>query len=137
MVVRLRRSLNIEFASDPSARSWWDACTQGCLPQLSATVRSVNANEVFARALFWDMQTLTGPRSRLSMGLSRLNITDPAAPPGTGEYLLEESFKQLQQQGIEHVLAQCDKEDNARRILLESAGMEHYDTGTLWRKHVV
>ena len=137
MFMQLRRSLKIEFASDPSARSWWDACTQGCLPQLSVTVRSVAAHEIFARALFWDMQTLTGAESRRSMGLSRLNITDPAAPPGTGEYLLEESFKQLQQQGIECVLAQCDKEDTARRILLESAGMEHYDTGNLWSKHIV
>ncbi|MEC7501098.1 MAG: GNAT family N-acetyltransferase [Planctomycetota bacterium] len=135
-IVRLRRSLNIEFASDPSARSWWDACTQGCLPQLSATVRSVGAHEIFAKALFWDMQTLTGPESRRSMGLSRLNVTDPAAPPGTGSYLLEESFKQLKQQGIQHVLAQCDKQDTDRRLLLESAGMEHYDTGTLWSKKI-
>ena len=134
--IRLRRSLNIEFVSDPSARSWWDACTQGCLPQLSATVRSVGAREIFAKALFWDMQTLTGPESRRSMGLSRLDVTDPAAPPGTGSYLLEESFKQLQQQGIQYVLAQCDKQDSDRRMLLESAGMEHYDTGSLWSKKI-
>ena len=135
-IMRLRRSLNIEFASDPTARSWWDACTQGCLPQLSATARSVGGHEVFAKALFWDMQTLTGPEFQRSMGLSRLDITDPAAPPGTGEYLLEECFKQLQQQGIEYVLAQCNKENDDRAILLKNAGMDHYDTGTLWSKNV-
>lgn len=134
--MQLRRSLQIEFASDPTARSWWDACTQGCLPQLSATARSMGASEVFAKALFWDMQTLTGPESRRSMGLSRLDVTDPTAPPGIGEFLLQECFKQLQQQGIEQVLAQCNKEDSTRAMLLNNAGMEHYDTGTLWSKKV-
>ena len=135
--MRLRRSLHIEFASDPTARSWWDACTQGCLPQLSATVRSIGAQEMFAKALFWDMQTLTGPGSERSMGLSRLEMSDPAAPPGTGEYLLQECFHYLQQQGIERVLGQCGKEDLSRAMLLKSAGMEYYDTGTLWSKNVV
>ena len=109
--MRLRRSVHIDFASDPSARSWWDACTQGCLPQLSATVRSIGAQEIFAKALFWDMQTLTGPGSERSMGLSRLEMSDPTAPPETGKYLLQECFHYLQQQGIERVLGQCRKDD--------------------------
>lgn len=134
--MRLRRSQQIEFISDPAARSWWDACTQGCLPQLLAVTRSLGAKETYAKALFWDMQTLTGPAADRTMGLSRLEISDPAAPPGTAEYLLEECFRYLQQQGIQHVLGQCAENDTSQSILLESTGMERYDTGTLWNKTI-
>ena len=134
LTIRLRRSQQIEFVSDPAARSWWDACTQGCLPQLLAVTRSLGAKETFAKALFWDMQTLTGPAAERTMGLSRIEISDPTAPPGTAEYLLEECFHYLQQQGIQHVLGQCAEEDRACAKILEGTGMQRYDTGTLWSK---
>lgn len=133
----LRRNTRIEFVTDPPSRSWWDACTQGCLPQLEAVVRPVSGGPGIASVIFWDMQTLTGHSENRIMGLSSIRISDPERTASAAKYLLAESFRYLQQQGIGQVQGQCREDDSVLRPLLEATGFEQRDAGIILKKRVL
>ena len=133
-VLRLRRSMQINYLPDPKSRSWWDACTQGFLPQLKVTATPTGSETLVASATFWDMQSLLASDGPRTMGLSKIEFSDSQQHLSTARYLLLESFRYLQQQGIAVVQTQADDEDEPTKELFRAVGLEDFDVGLILKK---
>jgi hypothetical protein len=133
-LLRLRRATQIEYVVEPKSRSWWDACTQGYLPQLQAIARPSGGGPEVVSAIFWDMQTLVPPNASRTMGLSEIRMADSPQHRDTARYLLLETFRYLQRQGIGAVQSQAAEEDATTRELLQAVGLQDNGFGLILKK---
>ncbi len=133
-VLRLRRSMRIDYLPDPKSRSWWDACTQGFLPQLQVTATPTAGGTLVASATFWDMQSLLASDGPRTMGLSKIEASDTEQDFSVVRYLLLESFRYLQQQEIAFVQTQADEEDEPTKELFQAVGLKNFDVGLILKK---
>jgi len=133
-VLRLRRSMQINYLPDPKSRSWWDACTQGFLPQIQVTATPTDSGTLVASATFWDMESLLASDGPRTMGLSKIEVSDTEQDFSVVRYLLLESFRYLQQQGVAIVQTQADEEDESTKELFRAVGLEDFDVGLILKK---
>ena len=130
----VRRGYRIQFDQDPLPKTWWEACTLGNTNRSVFTLFDRKSSDVHGRISYWDMEPLARNWGVRAMGLFDCSIEPEARKAGLGTFLVSESLRHMQQQGISLVEAQV-AEDNLPAIsLFEKMGFESVNTGILLKR---
>jgi ribosomal protein S18 acetylase RimI-like enzyme len=139
--MQIRRRANVEFAADPPAASWWEACVYGPMDRVRFDLvgRDGSAGPVGARwawAEFWGMEAFSAKWGIRAMGLKRIEVDSAQRREGLATFLLGEALKQLHSQGVAVVEAQARDDDPSSAALFRKLGFVEVDRATLYEKAV-
>jgi len=100
--IQLRRSLVVEPAADPPARTWWEACTEGQADRYVYHARPRNGGEIVAMAVYWDMEPLASSWGVHARGLTQLDLRFDSDPEreALAVLLLGETLRLLLLDGV-------------------------------------
>ena len=130
----VRRSFRIEQDQDPLSMNWWEACTLGNTNRSVFRLIDRSNSQSQGNISYWDMEPLARNWGVRAMGLFDLRIDEQARQAGLGTFLVGESLRHMQQQGINLVEAQVADDNLAALNLFEKMGFESTDTGSVLGK---
>lgn len=133
-MMQVRRQCQVNVERDPTPRSWWEACTTCNAQRIRFSLSSPNDDDFAAGATFWDIEPLASHWGVHAMGLLTFESTQAAQQQGWEPYLLAESLRQFQQEGITTVEVQASMNDSRRLKLLNQLGFEEVDRGVVFEK---
>lgn len=129
--VSIRRSFRIEQDLDPLSSNWWEACTLGNTNRSVFHLIDRRTSQPQGNISYWDMEPLARNWGVRAMGLFNLSIEPDARLAGLGTFLIGESLRHMQKQGINLVEAQVADDNLAALNLFEKMGFEANDTGSV------
>ncbi|MEC9188615.1 MAG: GNAT family N-acetyltransferase [Planctomycetota bacterium] len=129
-----RRTHQVMAAFDPSAESWWEACTLGWAERVRFTLQEKNARTPCGQVMFWDMEPLSSQWGVRSMGLYDLGIDIDKRRCGRATYLVGEALRQLASQSVALVEVQVNPREVGVAELFNKLGFEEVDEGILLEK---
>jgi ribosomal protein S18 acetylase RimI-like enzyme len=129
----IRRSTSVAIVPDPPARTWWEACTLSGFDRLRFELSDRSGHEL-AQATFRTMEPMSAGWGVPTMGLVELEVHTERRRQGLATYVLGESFRALQAQGIARVQVQTMRRNTAARALYAKLGFEQIDEGAVFRK---
>ncbi len=133
----VRRSYRIEQDQDPLAATWWEACTLGSTNRCVFHLIDRKTNQTRGNISYWDVEPLARNWGVRAMGLFDLSIDQTARQAGLGTFLIGESLRHMQQQGINLVEAQVADDNLPATNLFEKMGFEAIDTGVVLLRELV
>lgn len=128
--VVLRRQFRLQVDYDPEPKNWWDACTLGTTDRIRFTLVERAGGRSVGEVTFWDMVPLSRQWGVRAMGLFDLRIERAARKGGLATFLVNESMRAMQEQGVALVEAQVRENNLAARPLFEKMGYYRVDRGT-------
>lgn len=132
--LQIRRRYTIEAVSDPPSRTWWEACTVGCLDRTRYELSARDTGTVQARVATWSIQPLAASWGVNAAGLVDLETADEHRRQGLATFLLSEVFRHLQAEGVSLVEVQTMEHNAAALRLYEKLGFRLVDQGAVLRK---
>jgi GNAT superfamily N-acetyltransferase len=129
----IRRSTSFATVPDPPPRTWWEACTLSGFDRLRFEL-SDKAGQPLAQATFRNMEPMSAGWGVPTMGLVELEVLSDRRRQGLATFVLGESFRALQAQGIARVQVQTMRRNTAARALYAKLGFEQIDEGAVFRK---
>jgi len=132
--MQARRQMIVEETPDPPARTWWEACTLGEFQLTRFELAPRVGGQPVARATFRSLEAAGTTGVSRAAGLIELVVDESLRRRGLAVFLVSEAFRQLMRQGVSMVEAQCMSHNEAARGLYEKLGLQHADTGTVFRK---
>lgn len=132
----VRRSFRIEQDQDPMAANWWEACTLGSTNRCIFNLIDRKTNQNQGNISYWDVEPLARNWGVRAMGLFDLRIDRAARQAGLGTFLIGESLRHMQQQGINLVEAQVAESNLPATNLFEKMGFEAIDTGNVLQREL-
>lgn len=130
----VRRSYQIMAVIDPIPETWWDACTLGMTDRTKFILTHRQSGDSHGYVTFWDMEPLASNWGVHSMGLFDLYVEPEHRRKGLATFLIGESLRQLQAQGITVAEFQTTVDDSGPLALFEKLGFEMIDRGHLLEK---
>jgi hypothetical protein len=132
--MQIRRSFQVEPEIDPAPRSWWEACTYGQTDRTRFHLRPRRGSESSGQVTYWDLEPLASSWGVHAAGLVQLDLAAETAPRGAEMFLIAESIRQLQADGVTLVEVQLGSEDDERRQLYERLGFQQVEEGIVLQK---
>ncbi len=132
----VRRSVRIEQDQDPLAANWWEACTLGSTNRCVFHLIDRKTGQSQGNISYWDVEPLARNWGVRAMGLFNLSIDREARQAGLGTFLIGESLRHMQQQGINLVEAQVADDNLPATNLFEKMGFEAIDTGLVLQREM-
>jgi len=132
--MQARRQMIVEETADPPPRSWWEACVLGEFHLTRFELVPRSGGQPVARATFRSIEAAGTTGVSRAAGLIELEVDESLRRRGLAVFLVSEAFRQLMRQGVSLVEAQCMSHNEAARGLYERLGLQHADTGTVYRK---
>lgn len=133
-LMQIRRSLHVEAEVDPAPRSWWEACTFGQTDRSRYHLKQRRGQDTVGSVTYWDLEPLASSWGVHAAGLWQWELHDADSRPGIELFLLAESIRQLQADGVTLVEVQVPAEDSARLQLFERLGFQQVDEGIILEK---
>jgi len=133
-MMQIRRQCQWHAELDPPARSWWEACTTGNLPRTRFSLTSNTDATLQAEATFWNIEPLASQWGMHAMGLLELGSSDNAKQQGWEAFLLAESLREFQKEGVTLVEIHVASDDLTRLELVQKLGFEEIDRGIVYRE---
>lgn len=130
----IRRSTSFTAVPDPPPRTWWEACTLSGFDRLRFELVDRASGRELAQATFRNMEPMSAGWGVPTMGLVELEVHSDRRRQGMATYVLGESFRALQAQGIARVQVQTMRRNTAARALYAKLGFEQIDEGAVFRK---
>lgn len=134
--MQVRRQYNIDLDLDPPIQNWWDACTTSYEARTRFTLTTRKQGEASGSATFWDMEPLASSWGVHASGLAHIEIPVPLRGGGLATFLVGESLRQLQSQGVTLVEAQVASDNEAAAKLLTKLGFASVDQADVLVKEV-
>lgn len=131
-----RKKFRVEMVPDPSADTWWEACTTGLTNRVRFELVPKTGGAAAAVATFWDLEPLASSWGVRAMGLMRMSTVPSERRQGLATLLLGECVRQLQAQGIEQIELQCMAQNEAAIKLYHKHGFAQVDSGIVFLKDV-
>lgn len=132
--LQIRRRSTVQALCDPPPRTWWEACAWSLLARTRFELSLREAPGAAAWATFWSIQPLAKSWGVNAAGLVELEVSEKHRRQGIAAFLLGESFRQLQSQGVSLVEVQTMQRNAAARKLYEKLGFKLVDQGAVYRK---
>lgn len=133
-MMQIRRQCQWEVERDPIACSWWEACTTGEVPRTRFLLSSKTNANLKAAATFWNVEPFASQWGTHAMGLLGMESTEEARQQGWELFLLAESLRKFQQDGISLVEVQMRSSETAKLELMKKLGFQEIDRGTVFKK---
>jgi GNAT superfamily N-acetyltransferase len=131
-MMQFRRRYKVERGVAATPQDWFSACTWG---QLDVVCYDLKAGEqVLGRLAFWDIEPLASTWGVHAMGLLTWEADAAADRYVLLTYLLGESLRSMQTQGITLVEVQADEQDSALIEAGQRLGFAHVDEGIRYRR---
>lgn len=105
-LIKVRRGGLVDATLDPPAVSWWDACTTADADRSSFTLQKRGETQPAARVVFSEMPAFSQSWGARAACLNRVETAGGDDQHHVLLYLLGESLRQLQGQGVHLVEAQ-------------------------------
>lgn len=134
--IQLRRKTSVRITPDPTARTWWEACTLGGLERTRYELLSRDGGQTLASATFWTMQPIAASWGVRAAGVLDVTVDPNQTRTGLATCLLGEGFRALQQQAISLVEVQVSERNIPAVSLWHKLGFNAVDQGTIFRKPV-
>lgn len=131
------RSFRIEQDQDPIAQNWWEACTLGNTNRSVFRLIERRSEAQRGSICYWDVEPLARNWGVQAMGLFDLRIDRDLRQESKGTYLVSESLRCMQMNGITLVEAQVEDDNVAAKALFEKLGFEVIDKGVVLEKALV
>lgn len=135
-LMQVRRQFIVEPQIDPPARSWWDACIFVGHDLTEFAIRQRSSGDRVGRALFWEMEPIASSWGVHAAGIVDISVEPDYRRRGLATFLLGESLRQMQSQGVTLVEVQSNADDLAAQGLLLKLGFTPIDRGTLLVKQL-
>ncbi len=132
----VRKSYRVDTTPDPPAETWWEACTIGQTERIRFELLPKTGGVPVAVATFWDIEPLASSWGVRAMGLMRMATSEQLRREGLGTFLLGESVRQLQSQGIAQIELQCMQHNTAAIKMYTKHGFQEIDQGVVLVKEV-
>ncbi len=133
---QIRRQFQTDATLDLPTANWWQACTIGQIDGAQFMVRPRAGGPVCAQVIYWDMQPLAGSWGVQAMGMFRVEVPEPRRRQRLATFLISETLRQMQLQGVTLVEAQVTESNAAAIALFKRLGFEQVDQGVVLRKAV-
>ena len=130
----VRRGYRIQYDQDPLPNNWWEACTLGNTNRSVFTLIDRKSGETHGNISYWDMEPLARNWGVRAMGLFDCSIDPEARKTGRGTFLVSESLRHMQQQGVTLVEAQVLESNMPAMNLFTKMGFENVNKGYLLKK---
>lgn len=131
--MQIRRRTQIETVIDPPSTTWWEACTRGGLDRTRFDLVPRDTPAI-ASVTVWNMEPLASSWGVRAGGLMQLEVEQGQRHQGVATYLLGETFRQLQAEGVSLVEAQTMISNTAAIGLYKKLGFAEIDRGSVFRK---
>ena len=132
-----RRQLRMDVTDDPIERTWWWSTRFGRLDNLTFRMHAKTGNEVVAAANVAGLdQFLTRWNERV-VGITDVFVPETHRRRGYAQSLLVEICRRLRRELFTRVEMHAPESDSAAVGLVESAGFECVDRGTVYRRATV
>ncbi len=135
-LMNLKRQFDFTVELDPPAFHWWEACTLGESYRVRYSLVDRSNHESVASVTYWDMQPLAGSWGARAMGMYDLRVADRFRRTGMATCVINESLKQLAQDGIGMVEAQTPLADERACGCFTKLGFGQVDTAIQLRKSI-
>lgn len=122
-----RRNYLIEPLLDTSVGNWWEACTLGDLDRTCFRLIEKEGGDVCGQTIYWDIEPLASSWGVNAVGLLDLKINESKRRLGLATFLLSESLRSLQAQGITLAEAQISSDNEAALRLFHKLGFSEVD----------
>lgn len=134
--MQVRKNYRVDTTPDPPAETWWEACTIGQTERIRFELVPKTGGLPVAVATFWDIEPLASSWGVRAMGLMRMATLEATRRQGLATFLLGESLRQLQSQGIMQIELQCMQHNSAAVKLYTKHGFREVDQGVVLVKDV-
>jgi GNAT superfamily N-acetyltransferase len=128
------RNTVVEVILDAPTRTWWDACTLGELERTEYRLNARPAGPTLATVTTWNMEPLAAGWGVRAVGLMDLEVVGPYRRQRRATYLMCETLRQLQAQGVALAELQISAADAVSKALFERLGFQQVDQGVVFRK---
>lgn len=132
--MKLRRRFNIDAEADPRATSWWEACTLAHSDRSRFTLVTRDSGQPWGHVVFWDMEPLASNWGVHAAGLVDLRMRPSEDRAENAIFLVAESLRQLQSQGVTLVETHVDADDDESLELFTRLGFRQVEQATIYRK---
>lgn len=132
----LRRGHLIEALFDPPTASWWEACAMSGLERTCFKLIPKGQTTACGEAIFWDMNPLANSWGIQAAGLLHIQVDPAIRRQGLATYLLGETLRQLQTQGVAMAEVQVPGSDLVSLRLFHKLGFEEVDQIVTFQKNV-
>ena len=131
--MQIRRKYETELIYDSPPVSWWDACTVGQTQRKRIVLRDP-AKLPCGTIAFWNIEPLASSWGTYATGLIELEIEPSYRRMGLGTFLVTETLRQLQTQGVSVVEMQTPTDNEAMRRLANTLGFQEMEQGVVFHK---
>lgn len=131
----VRRNYRIEPDQDPLSANWWEACTLGNTNRMVFHLIDRKTGGICGNISYWEIEPLARNWGVRAMGLFDMDVQPEARHSGLGTFLVGESLRHMQQQGMNLVEAQVADDNIAAVSLFEKMGFDTIDTGVVLVRH--
>ncbi len=132
--VQFRRRMVIEVLPDPPPADWWDACTAGDFESTRFDLIPRGGGAAIASVAVRDIGPTVAARSGRVAGIMDVHVDPSHRRQGLATYLLNESFRQLSQQGVVRIEGHASEENTLGIRLYEKLGLVQGDQATVFLK---
>lgn len=138
--MQIRRAYKIEAEDDPPPATWWEACTlahaertrYSLLPRTSGA--EIGSGTEIGAATFWNIDPLSANWGVHAAGMLQVAIAEGVRRQGLATFLIGESLRQMQAQGITLVEVQVMQDNPAALCLFRKLGFHQVDEGVVLTK---
>jgi hypothetical protein len=131
-LLQVRRQCRVESVPALPPTRWWEACCSVHHEDVQFRLTDMTGSRELACMMAWDLEPLSSSWGTVAAGLLKWQALDPQVSSAHEQFLLVESLKQLQTQGISLVETQIAEEDVSARALLEELGFRQVDVGVVY-----
>ncbi|HIF34122.1 MAG: GNAT family N-acetyltransferase [Pirellulaceae bacterium] len=128
-LMQVRREFHVEAQIDPPLKGWWQACMYVAHDLTRFDIRQRSKDKSLGRVLFWEMEPIASSWGLHANGIINIEIHPDFRRRGLATFLLGESLRQLQAQGVTVVEVHSDAEDPIAAELLKKLGFQSVDMG--------
>jgi RimJ/RimL family protein N-acetyltransferase len=132
--MQVRRQYQIDATLDLPTANWWQACTIGQIDGTLFKLRPRAGGPICGQVSYWDMQPLAGSWGVQAMGMFQVEIPEPQRRQRLATFLIGETLRQMQLQGVTLVEAQVKQSNTAALALYKKLGFQQVDQGLVLRK---
>jgi hypothetical protein len=133
-LLRVRRQFRVESSAAPRPTHWWPACCAAHHEQTEFRLIQSDRTSQRTSVVVWDMEPLAGGWGVTAAGLNGWEEVVQHTEPVCSQFLLAETCKQLQSQGVGLVEIQIDAGNEPAQQILEGLGFRPIDVGVVYRK---